>query len=89
MDNPKAFPHHIVISGNDNTVNVDEETKEHLNGMDLRDYFAAKAINAMITNSDMGDIIAGSADFDAKDIPSALSKGAYEIADAMLKQRKQ
>ena len=46
-------------------------------GMTLRDYFAAKAMQAMITHPDSRD------DADA----SVYAKGAYEMADAMMKAR--
>ena len=42
-------------------------------GMDLRDYFAAKAMQAMLSWEDVGD-------FD-------VSKEAYMMADAMMKAR--
>jgi hypothetical protein len=61
----------------------------HLNahqGMTLRDYFAAKAIQGLF--SSMGEITESWSRM-AKDIPlkDYLSEYAYEIADAMLKQR--
>ena len=43
-----------------------------LSGMDLRDYFAAKAMQAMVNEYD---------DF------NMMSKYAYRIADAMMRQR--
>ena len=46
-------------------------------GMTLRDYFAAKAMQAMITHPDSRD------DVDA----SVYAKGSYEMADAMMKAR--
>lgn len=49
-------------------------------GMTLRDYFAAKAMQGFITNhhTRRSDLI---------DVPQ-LTKSAYDIADAMLKARK-
>jgi hypothetical protein len=47
-------------------------------GMALRDYFAAKAMQALLTN-----------DKDAAAPDSLISKGAYEIANAMMKAREQ
>lgn len=47
---------------------------EKLNGMDLRDYFAAKAMQAMLSWEDVGSF--------------NLSKEAYMIADAMMESRK-
>ena len=43
-------------------------------GMDLRDYFAAKAMQAMLSWEDVGSF--------------NLSKEAYMIADAMMESRK-
>lgn len=48
-----------------------------LNGMDLRDYFAAKAMQAMVT------ISCDSAEFEEDAIQ------AYALADAMMKAREQ
>ena len=61
----KAFP----ASGN--------YTEEH-NGMDLRDYFAAKAMQAMF--------IEGCFLFDTESYDD-LSKHSYKLADAMMKAR--
>lgn len=47
----------------------------------LRDYFAAKAMQAMITKSHGQDKIAG-----AKGVP-LIAQYAYEFADAMMKAR--
>lgn len=62
-DVTKAFPY--------------EESYNH-SGMDLRDYFAAKAMQAMITHPDSRDDV--SADI--------YAKGAYVMADAMMEARK-
>jgi hypothetical protein len=68
IGNPAAFP---VIGGD---FPDDYAFNE---GMSLRDYFAAKAMNALIVGSDSGWGI----DRDG------VSERAYEIADAMLKER--
>ena len=49
-------------------------------GMTLRDYFAARAMNGFLAKYGTG--LSAMA-------PAILSKMAYEIADAMLKARKQ
>jgi len=61
-----AFPH--------NTVVVDKEggVKEHHRGMELRDYFAAKAMQALIDNDGL-----------FSEIPTQ----AYALADAMMVAR--
>lgn len=45
-------------------------------GMDLRDYFAAKAIQGILTREDCTDV-------------SALVDKGYEVADVMLKKRQE
>jgi hypothetical protein len=45
------------------------------NGMTLRDYFAAKAMQSMVVLDHMGS--------------GTIAKEAYEMADAMLKERGQ
>jgi hypothetical protein len=70
MKNPPAFPHVadiLQITGNSATVKTLTQ-----NGMTLRDYFAAKAMQKMIWNL-------------SEDEKNA--KDCYEIADAMLKAR--
>lgn len=49
--------------------------REAANGMTLRDYFAAKAMQAILSNPDYGDE------------DSSLAGAAYYVADAMLKAR--
>lgn len=68
-----AFPH--------NTVVVDKEggVKEHHRGMELRDYFAAKAMQSLITASVTEPGKVGSAD--------NISEYAYLYADAMMVAR--
>ena len=50
---------------------------EPFQGMTLRDYFAAKAMAAMIAHPDSSVDVP----------PSAFANGAYRMADAMLKAR--
>lgn len=59
----KAFPHDTAV------LNSSER------GMDLRDYFAAQAINGMIAHGDCYNV-------------NAMSEYAYELADAMMEARK-
>lgn len=71
----KAFPLH-----------EDQTPSEHMpqQGMDLRDYFAAKAMSTLIKgagNFSSESLLHGDADDIARD--------AYVIADAMLKARQQ
>ena len=63
MKNPQAFP----ISGSQYS---------HTYGMTLRDYFAAKAMQAWESRSDLDDIS-----------DASKAKSFYDLADAMLKAR--
>ena len=67
MNNPPAFPKPKLMQ---QAVSFDHE-----DGMTLRDYFAAKAMQ--------GDVSAGAHD---GEFP-AIAKRAYAMADAMLKAR--
>ncbi len=72
MKNIPAFP--VVQKSGENDPN--------LNGMTLRDYFAAKAMQGMLANPNQ--------DYAPLNITAqaAVVDGAYEVADAMLKERK-
>ena len=48
---------------------------QYQNGMDLRDYFAAKAMQALVTNNGTN--------------PFEITKAAYVLADFMMKAREQ
>jgi hypothetical protein len=67
MNNPPAFPHTVEYRGSDCGGIVPH------GGMTLRDYFAAKAMQAMTHRGD-GDMYFCSAQ-------------AYKMADAMMKAR--
>ena len=74
MNNPPAFPL---------TSNWHNELK-HYNGMGLRDYFAAKAMQALISSPRMPApaALGGS---DVTDV--IVADLSYKMADAMLKER--
>lgn len=60
------------------TVTTNNEGNEvHCGGMDLRDYFAAKVMHYWLTNPMSSMHIEN------------MCKGAYQIADAMMKAREQ
>ena len=67
-------------SSNSSIVETEEDGYIYFDsGMDLRDYFAAKAMQAMITHPDSrDDVVAG-----------VYAKGAYVMADAMMEARKE
>lgn len=64
-DGEAAFPHEFEWSHR---------------GMTLRDYFAAQALNAIISNS-------GLVTSKASDASELICRDAYELADAMLRER--
>jgi hypothetical protein len=70
----KAFP----------TVNWAKQQGQPPNdeGMDLRDYFAAKAMQAIINNSDQKSI-------SILEVDLWIGNYAYTVADAMMEARKQ
>ena len=68
MNNPPAFPSQSVYI-------EDQETNSR--GMTLRDYFAAKAMQAYCSDPDWRE------DMDT----SATARAAYRAADAMMKAR--
>jgi hypothetical protein len=55
----------------------EDECGTHHAGMSLRDYFAAKALPALIEQNGLGECYS----------PAYSAKEAYEYADAMLKAR--
>jgi hypothetical protein len=65
--------------------NYDESISHNCTGMDLRDYFAAKAMQGMATwDIKIMDKLAK--DF-GEDADKYLARNAYAIADAMMKVR--
>lgn len=65
--NIPAFPVEMIYT----------QENEKFNGMTLRDYFAAKAMAAMISHPDSSVDVP----------PSTFAKGAFRMADAMMKAR--
>lgn len=57
-------------------------------GTTLRDYFAAKAMQAMITGNGTRRVADTDARFDGNNIGEIIAINAYEFADAMLEARK-
>lgn len=56
-------------------------------GMDLRDWFAGRAIGAIIAATSAGQHQAGNGYNDDRPIYDRLASDAYRIADAMLAER--
>jgi hypothetical protein len=73
MNNPPAFPHTVEYKGSDCGGIVPH------GGMTLRDYFAAKAMQAVITGYATQNKVDSYSDY--------WAGFAYEMADAMLKAR--
>jgi hypothetical protein len=71
----KAFPLSVMTYDSNHPVSPQYTTNWH-EGMDLRDYFAAKAMNGMM------------ADPTHDPYPEEAAKWAYKIADAMMEARK-
>jgi hypothetical protein len=60
--------------------NYDESISHDCSGMDLRDYFAAKAMQAIIGKSDDRSL-------DIGEIDNWIGDYAYVVADAMMEAR--
>jgi hypothetical protein len=71
MNNPPAFPNDAVKDPFDKA------------GMTLRDYFAAKAMQAYLNDDSLEELYVTL----NKDVKQELSKNAYKMADAMMKAR--
>jgi hypothetical protein len=61
--------------------NYDESISTDCSGMDLRDYFAAKAMQAIIGKSDDASI-------NVVEIDNWIGHYSYTVADAMMEARK-
>lgn len=72
----KAFPQKFPIDP-DRPHHVDHNPID--TGMDLRDYFAAKAMQGFISNANLKHVISD----------EELCKSSYVLADAMMKAKKQ
>jgi hypothetical protein len=66
----KAFPVPRYVNSSGGTFDPP------IQGMDLRDYFAAKAMQGLLANPDFGD-----------GCPLEITEWAYDQADAMMKAR--
>lgn len=69
-NNPNAFP---CVGPNSTPIGSQ--------GMTLRDYFAAKAMQSLITNAEKWNYTSYS------NIPKSVAKDSFILADEMLKQR--
>ena len=70
MKHAPAFPVEMIYT----------QENEKFNGMTLRDYFAAKAMQGFCTTVDVSDP-------DYHELWEPIAQESYEIADAMLRAR--
>ena len=83
MNNPPAFPTGIITDGKGKIIGGS-------NGMTLRDYFAAKALQGYISARGWHPDFTYPADFNfdaGKRAADAVAVASYQYADAMLKAR--
>jgi hypothetical protein len=78
----KAFPY-SVMTYNPNHPDSPRYTTTWHEGMDLRDYFAAAALQGMLPDA----FQEAPKDYPEKNLAAFWSEMAYEFADAMLKTR--
>ena len=64
---------------------VNQDSSPYQEGMTLRDYFAAKAVNGVLGCDNWKDL--GMTLTNGINISENIAKYSYELADAMLKQR--
>lgn len=72
LENPQAFPRNIA--------------NKEFEGMTLRDYFAAKAMQGQVSNQPRLEALNTAAGGE-KTVLAWLAESSYEIADALLKER--
>ena len=85
VNNPPAFPTGIITDGKGQIIGGS-------NGMTLRDYFAAKALQGYISARGWHPDFTYPADFNfdaGKRAADAVAAASYQYADAMLKAREQ
>lgn len=66
-------------------MNQQQYEYEVMRELELRDYFAAKAMQGLLANSEMGDAALHP---NAEEWLEDIASSAYDFADAMIKQRK-
>lgn len=83
MRNPYAFPSPGVVIADLQTGHPFQQGA--CDGMTLRDYFAAKAMQALLTDSAS---MARASQAAKQTLAETVAIGAFKIADAMLEERK-
>jgi hypothetical protein len=78
--NIKAFPCDEIVDADYNGHNNSKDIVKHT-GMDLRDYFAAKALSGLLSNPRVQEKDDAWSDY------NEMANWAYSLADAMLEER--
>lgn len=86
-DGGQAFPVQTGIRPSHNESTPDDVVVESEPGMSLRDYFAAKAMQGMITSPPVLRGIIDDARKEKRTANEVLADQAYMVAKAMLKER--
>jgi len=91
MNNKKAYPSQ-EIDFSETTIQGKTIYEDQDSGMDLRDYFAAKALQGIFANNKMWfnmcmDKSKCTRDKENDNIEDYVSQQCYRMADAMLKER--
>ena len=84
MNNPPAFPGKqkaLLIKSEHSDIAKEYEIDQ--NGMGLRDYFAAKAMQTYLADKDLIDMFL----YMNADVKEQVALIAYQMADAMMKAR--
>ena len=84
-DGGPAFPAYADLGSRENYASG--KTVEQ--GMSLRDYFAAKAMQALTQSEQFLREASEWRKIDGEDVEDAIAGSAYDLADAMLKAREQ
>lgn len=87
-NNPPAFPRAYSLDDHNGSARmIDGDAPMHAqDGMTLRDYFAAKAMQAMLANPYTGEKF-HKENATKEQQQSAITTNAYEVASAMLEER--
>jgi hypothetical protein len=86
-ENPPAFPKHTQSLAKSDGIESWVETLPGSEGMSLRDYFAAKAMQSVILAAMTNDDTARKLNGEGGPAGELVSKIAYHLADAMLTER--
>lgn len=84
MNNPPAFPgKQKALLIKSEHIGIAKEYEIDQNGMTLRDYFAAKAMQTYLADKDLIDMFL----YMNADVKEQVALIAYQMADAMMKAR--